>query len=236
MAQCYYPAAFCAALINSQPMGFYAFAQLVREAQRQGVHVLPVCITRSTAKLTLSGTKTKLPCGLASTRSVVWRWPIKRRWLPRGVLAGCLTVLPIVPRAGLGPGALERLARADAFAGLDRRGGRLCGRCARWHRKAARRRCLYLPIVGLTYYRLKTNTPRHCPPCRRAWKCWKIMPACDCRSRRIPCRFCAKICTRNVRPAGFDTAGNGRRIGVAGLVICRQRPKCPWRRVSDAGG
>ena len=33
----YYPAAFCAALINSQPMGFYAPAQLIRDAQQHGV-------------------------------------------------------------------------------------------------------------------------------------------------------------------------------------------------------
>src|SRR5437016_2355727 len=37
--KCYYPAAFCAALINSQPMGFYAVAQLVRDAKEHGVAV-----------------------------------------------------------------------------------------------------------------------------------------------------------------------------------------------------
>ena len=38
----YYPAAFCAAIINSQPMGFYAPAQLVADAREHGVEVLPV--------------------------------------------------------------------------------------------------------------------------------------------------------------------------------------------------
>ena len=38
----YYPAAFAAALINSQPMGFYAPAQLVRDAREHGVEVRPV--------------------------------------------------------------------------------------------------------------------------------------------------------------------------------------------------
>ncbi|MGB1110560.1 MAG: OB-fold nucleic acid binding domain-containing protein, partial [Gammaproteobacteria bacterium] len=38
----YYPAAFCAGLINAQPMGFYAPAQLVQDAKRHGVTVLPV--------------------------------------------------------------------------------------------------------------------------------------------------------------------------------------------------
>ena len=37
--KCYEPAAFCAALVNSQPMGFYAPAQLVQDAHRHGVDV-----------------------------------------------------------------------------------------------------------------------------------------------------------------------------------------------------
>jgi len=43
----HYPAAFTAALLGSQPMGFYAPAQLVRDAQRHGVTVLPVCVQSS---------------------------------------------------------------------------------------------------------------------------------------------------------------------------------------------
>jgi error-prone DNA polymerase len=46
--KCHYPAAFCAALLNSQPMGFYAPAQLIQDARRHGVEVLPadVCASR----------------------------------------------------------------------------------------------------------------------------------------------------------------------------------------------
>jgi len=43
----HYPAAFCAALLNSQPMGFYAPAQLVRDAQRHGVEVWPADVNHS---------------------------------------------------------------------------------------------------------------------------------------------------------------------------------------------
>src|SRR5436309_1237560 len=43
----YYPAAFCAALLNSQPMGFYAPAQIVQDAQQHGVTVLPCNINIS---------------------------------------------------------------------------------------------------------------------------------------------------------------------------------------------
>jgi error-prone DNA polymerase len=45
--KCHHPAAFCAALLNSQPMGFYAPAQLVQDARRHGVEVRPpdVCVS-----------------------------------------------------------------------------------------------------------------------------------------------------------------------------------------------
>jgi DNA polymerase III alpha subunit len=43
----YYPDVFCAAMLNSQPMGFYAPAQLVRDAREHGVEIRPVDINRS---------------------------------------------------------------------------------------------------------------------------------------------------------------------------------------------
>jgi error-prone DNA polymerase len=49
----YHPAVFCAALINSQPMGFYAPAQLVRDARDHGVHVSPVDVNFSYWNCTL---------------------------------------------------------------------------------------------------------------------------------------------------------------------------------------
>jgi error-prone DNA polymerase len=51
----YEPAAFCAALLNSQPMGFYAPAQLVQDAQRHGVEVRAADATRSDWECTLEG-------------------------------------------------------------------------------------------------------------------------------------------------------------------------------------
>ncbi len=49
----YHPAAFCGAVLNAQPMGFYAPAQLVRDAQRHGVTVLPVDVNASAYDCTL---------------------------------------------------------------------------------------------------------------------------------------------------------------------------------------
>jgi error-prone DNA polymerase len=57
--KCYYPAAFAAALINSQPMGFYAPAQLIRDAREHGVRVLPIDINASEWDCTLEATLTR---------------------------------------------------------------------------------------------------------------------------------------------------------------------------------
>lgn len=51
--KCWHPDVFCAAILNSQPMGFYAPAQLVRDARRHGVEVRPVCINASRWDCTL---------------------------------------------------------------------------------------------------------------------------------------------------------------------------------------
>jgi error-prone DNA polymerase len=50
----YFPGPFCAAIINSQPMGFYAPAQLVADAQRHGVEVLPVDVNESDWECTVN--------------------------------------------------------------------------------------------------------------------------------------------------------------------------------------
>ncbi|MCP2937789.1 hypothetical protein NK983_34350, partial [Salmonella enterica subsp. enterica serovar Typhimurium] len=51
--KCHEPAAFLAALLNSQPMGFYSPSQLVQDARRHGVTVLPVDVQLSDVPATL---------------------------------------------------------------------------------------------------------------------------------------------------------------------------------------
>src|SRR5260221_3160811 len=53
--KCHHPAAFCAALLNSQPMGFYAPSQLVQDARRHGVEVRPPAVNLSDWDCTLEG-------------------------------------------------------------------------------------------------------------------------------------------------------------------------------------
>lgn len=54
--KCHHPDIFCASLINAQPMGFYAVAQIVRDAQVHGVEVRPICINASRWDCTLEPT------------------------------------------------------------------------------------------------------------------------------------------------------------------------------------
>ena len=51
--KCHHPDVFCAALLNSQPMGFYAPAQVVRDAREHGIEVRPVCVNASRWDCTL---------------------------------------------------------------------------------------------------------------------------------------------------------------------------------------
>jgi error-prone DNA polymerase len=58
--KCHHPAAFCAALLNSQPMGFYAPAQLVQDARRHGVEIRPPDVNASEWDCTLEGPAVRL--------------------------------------------------------------------------------------------------------------------------------------------------------------------------------
>jgi error-prone DNA polymerase len=53
--KCHYPAAFCCAIMNSQPMGFYSPSQLVQDAQRHGIEVRPIDVLHSQWDHSLEG-------------------------------------------------------------------------------------------------------------------------------------------------------------------------------------
>jgi error-prone DNA polymerase len=125
----HYPAAFCTAIINSQPMGFYAPAQLIRDARGHGVELRPVDVNRSDWDLTLE------PAGDAPAACEVFAVRLGLRLLKglseqaaRRIVAArrsepFRSVADLARRAKLGRPVLELLARADAFSGLaaDRR-------------------------------------------------------------------------------------------------------------------
>ncbi len=119
----YYPEVFAAALLNSQPMGFYAPAQLVRDAQENGVEVRPPDINASTWDCTLEPSQSNrcaLRLGLRQVAGLsendVDRMVAQRATPYRDPA-------DLWRRAGLTKRQIIALARADAFAslGLTRR-------------------------------------------------------------------------------------------------------------------
>lgn len=114
------PAAFTAALLNSQPMGFYAPAQLVRDARAHGVEVRPVDVCVSVWDCTLERREDGQPAlrlGLRLVKS------LSRSGADRLVEARRLqsfaSVQDLAARAALDRGDLEALAAAGAFASLS---------------------------------------------------------------------------------------------------------------------
>jgi error-prone DNA polymerase len=140
--KCRYPDVFAAALLNSQPMGFYAPAQIVRDAQDHGVEVRAVDINASCWDCTLEavgergGVLHPRHAAMAGDIRVTHALRLGLRQISgfreddaRAIEQARSSPLPFDSirdlwlRTGLTPAALERLAHADAFRslGLDRR-------------------------------------------------------------------------------------------------------------------
>lgn len=121
--KCHHPGIFACALLNSQPMGFYAPAQIVRDARAHGVEVRPICINASYWDNVME------PDGQGGLALRLGFRQIKGlsdediSWLTAARGNGYTEVQDVWRKAGLPPPVIERLAEADAFAvlGLSRR-------------------------------------------------------------------------------------------------------------------
>jgi error-prone DNA polymerase len=115
--KCHHPAAFACALLNSQPMGFYAPAQIVRDAREHGVEVRPIDVGFSEWDCMLEGDALRLGLRLISGFS--------REWAERLIKGrhSAMAELPELLHLGLPRAALVLLAEADALRSLklDRR-------------------------------------------------------------------------------------------------------------------
>ena len=121
--KCHHPDVFCAALLNSQPMGFYQPAQIVRDAREHGVEVRPADVNFSDWDCTLEPAADgkhavrlgfQLISGLSDDE-------LTKLIAARG--NGFASIERLAAVAGISRFAIERLAEADAFRsmGLDRR-------------------------------------------------------------------------------------------------------------------
>ena len=121
--KCRYPDVFCAAILNSQPMGFYQPAQLVRDARNHGVEVREADVNYSEWDCTLepaAGERHAVRLGFRQISGLNEN-EIKRLIAARG--NGFASIERLAAIAGVSRFTIERLAEADAFhsLGLDRR-------------------------------------------------------------------------------------------------------------------
>jgi error-prone DNA polymerase len=133
--KCFHPEIFACALLNSQPMGFYAPAQIVRDAREHGVTVLPVDVNRSEWDCTLEphGSCLALRLGFRQIRG--FNQDDANRLVERRG-DGYPDAAALWHRSGLGRLPLERLAAADALRSLNQESGGLDRRQGLWALKA----------------------------------------------------------------------------------------------------
>jgi DNA polymerase III alpha subunit len=213
----YEPAAFCAALINSQPMGFYAPAQLVRDARSHGVEVRAVDAVLSEWDCTLERRgdgRPALRLGLRLVKHLSGDGA--NRLLAARASRAFDSVADLAGRAELDRRDLEALAAADALSGLAGHRHR-----AVWQVSGVERALPLLPAA---------TVPEEGIPMLRAPREGQDIVA-DYGStgltlRRHPLSLLRdKLARRGVLPTQeLWQQPNGRQVITAGLVITRQRP------------
>jgi error-prone DNA polymerase len=119
--KCHHPDAFLAALLNAQPLGFYAPAQLVRDAREHGVEVRPVCVWVSVWETVLEadGAEALRPVRLGFGRIAGFTEAAAARLVAARVEAPFADAEDLARRAGLDAQHLRLLAEADALAALS---------------------------------------------------------------------------------------------------------------------
>ncbi|MDV4144923.1 error-prone DNA polymerase [Shimia sp. FJ5] len=131
--KCHHPAIFACALLNSQPMGFYAPAQIVRDLRDHGVEVRPVCVNRSDWDNALERRADGALVLRLGFRQIKGFREEDAGWISAARGNGYQDPESVWLRAGVSPSVLERLAEADAFIGMG-----LTRRDALWQVRAIR--------------------------------------------------------------------------------------------------
>ena len=211
------PDVFCAALLNSQPMGFYQPAQLVRDAREHGVEVRPADVLMSQWDCVLEGEGQGLRpvrLGLGQIKGLA-RAQANRLIAARET--GARTARELAALADLSSHSLEQLAEADALKSLalDRREGL-------WAVKALER--ADAPLLALMGD--LSESPIVLPPMTRG-----AQVAEDYRTTRLslkahPCTFFRPVLDEIGATTAEALRGlkDGQRLCVGGLVLIRQRP------------
>jgi error-prone DNA polymerase len=237
--KCRYPDIFACALLNSQPMGFYAPAQILRDAREHGIEARAADINASDWESTLeAASKLSLhPRHADMAGDIVGDHAIRlgfhqikglneddmRRLVARRG-RGYDSVRDVWLRAELSPSTLMRLAEADAFASLG-----LSRRDALWAAAGLNRAGDRddLPLLrALSFSPLEADA--HLPPMPPGEEIVEDYRFLSLSLKGHPVAFLrARLDARGALPcAALERFpdGAGRRVTVAGLVLLRQRP------------
>ncbi|MEM6939145.1 MAG: error-prone DNA polymerase [Pseudomonadota bacterium] len=218
--KCHYPAVFACALLNSQPMGFYAPAQIVRDAREHGVEVRAVDVNLSDWDCTLEPGAQGFALRLGLRQVDGMRAEAAHR-LVAAREAPFEDVADVKRRAKLDRGTIRRLAAADAFRslGIDRR-------AALWQAQGLKD-APDLPIFTHAEARDEGAEPRVALP---------AMPqaehvVADYQTLRLSLKAHPMSFFRaSLQRQGFGVTGDlpgmrhGQRVSLAGLVLVRQKP------------
>ena len=218
--KCHYPDVFCAALLNSQPMGFYAPAQLVQDARRHGVEIRPTDVNYSgwdsTLELVQNSAWYAVRLGL---RMVVGLAERDAQALVEARGAGYRSPAEIARRTGCGRAVLDRLAQADAFGSMQ-----LGRRQALWKASALDGRIP--PLFLHTESDLFEEPAAELPPTTRSQDVVKDYQAMGLTLHEHPLAFLRSDlrARRAITAEQLQRTPHGRVVTVAGLVLCRQQP------------
>jgi error-prone DNA polymerase len=224
--KCHYPAAFACALLNSQPMGFYAPAQIVRDARDHGVEVRGVDVAFSDWDCTLE------PDGIGADGIPLFALRLGLRQIDglgevaaRNIMAArdapFADVADLKGRARLDAGTIRRLAAADSLRsmGIDRRQ-------ALWQAQGLRD-APALPIFEHAGAAAAGPEPHvSLPAMRRAEHVVADYQTLRLSLKAHPMAFYRASLTAQ----GFSAASDlqrlrhGARVSLAGLVLVRQKP------------
>jgi len=212
----YYPAAFTASLINSQPMGFYAPAQLFRDARRHGVEVRPIDVNHSCWDCTLEDERF-LRMGFRLIKGMPQK---DADSIVQAREDGPYrSIDQFARRTGLPQAAISRLAEADAFGslGCDRRR-------ALWNSLSQPRQQKSMPLLD------KVDVPAD-PPARLPATTIQEEVVADYQTLGLSLRphpisfYRERLQGLGVLQAEkLGEVPNNRQVKVAGLIILRQRP------------
>jgi error-prone DNA polymerase len=209
----HHPAAFLCALLNNQPMGFYAPLTLVKDAQRHGVEVRPIDVARSSWGCTLENDAVRL--GLRSVTGL--RREAGERLVAERERAPFASLQDLVDRAGARRDELQRLAEIGALASFG-----LTRRAALWQIERASR------PVGPLFRGVEPEDdgPSPLPEMTYAERLAIDLAGAGVTVGKHPLALHrSALRARGIKSAADLTSlRDGARAAVAGAVICRQRP------------